>query len=467
MNASSGSLSRGTLIGNFGLLATVLGTLAGEATGWAPLHWLAWAGLGLYLADAWRHVGGKGHGFMVGALLMIGLSLIMLDQPQGVLADGLGRAAFIATLFTALGILREAATTSDLVRRCGLFLAGQPPGRRYAALTVGAHLFSIILNFGSVALLGALIERSLEGDRSERGRLRERRMMTAIHRGFSTILAWSPLTVSMAVVLTALPDSDWAAVAPWGLATAAALTTLGWLIDRAIRPPRHLMRSGPRPRPDGSWTLILPIVGLVGGVFVVGFVLETALDVRLVTGVMMAAPVIAAAWLFGQTGTLRATAGRLGDHVTIGFAAYRMELAILSSAAFIGSLIGALLPEAAVSAAIAAVPLPAWGLVAGLAWIIVGLGQLGLNPVLSVSAVAGALPAPAVLGLPPEAVAVALTGAWALTAASSPVAASSLIIGSMTGVGPGVAGRRWNGPYALAGLVIVTIMVGIVAAVAG
>lgn len=455
-----------TAAGALGLLATLIGTLGGEAFRSPLLYGLAWVGLGLYLLDAWLHLGLKGRGFLASGLVMAAVTALAVDAPAPALAAGLNRAVFIATLFTALGMLREAAGTSDLVRRCGLFLAGQPPGRRYAALTAGGHLFAIILNFGAVALLGALVERSLEGDRSERGRLRERRMMTAIHRGFATILAWSPLTVSLAVVLTALPDTGWAAVAPWCLGTAGGLIVLGWALDRAIRPPRRLRSPGPPPRPPGSWALVLPIAGLVVAVFALGFALEELFAVRLVTGVMAAAPVMAALWLLVQERAPAATLRRLRTHVLDGFPAYRLELSILTAAAFVGSLFGALLPHDAVAAALDAVPLPAWGLVAALGWMVVALGQAGLNPVLTVSAVAGVLPPPEVLGVPPAAVAVALTGAWALTAASSPFGAATLIIGQMTGVGATAAGSRWNGPFAVTGLLALTVWVGLVARLA-
>lgn len=455
--------------GAFGLLASLIATLAAEALGTPALSWLAWAGLGLYLLDAWMHLGAKGRGFISAAIACAVLTVAVLDRPGSALADGLARSAFIATLFTALGMLREAAQTSAMVRRCGMFLAAQPPGRRYAALTGGAHVFSIILNFGSVGLLGTLVGRALDGDKSARGRLRERRMMTAIHRGFATILAWSPLTVSLAVVLTALPGTSWNSIAPWCAASALGMTLIGWGLDRTIRPPQQLSSpTAPEtPAPEGSWRLALPIVGLVGLVFVAGFALEEVLQVHLVSGVMMATPVIATLWLAVQERHAAATLIRMHRHVTTGFAAYRLELAILTSAAFIGSLIGNLLPADTVAAAIAAMPLPAWGLVAALAWVIVATGQVGLSPVLSASAIAGALPPPEALGLSPAVIAVALTGGWALCAASSPFGAASLIIGQMTGVGPVTAGARWNGAFALVGLIALTAWVGVVAALTG
>jgi hypothetical protein len=456
------------LLASLGLLAAMLGTLGGELLTWPLLHGIAWVGLGLYLLDAWRHLGLKGRGFLVVGLALAAATALTVEAPGPVLAAGLARAAFIATLFSALNMLRDAASTSTVVRRCGLFLADQPPGRRYVALTAGSHLFSIILNFGAVGLLGTLTQRALDGDASQRGKLRERRMMTAIHRGFATILCWSPLTVSMAVVLTALPDTDWRQIVPWCAASALGLTALGWAVDRAIRPPPGLVARSAAAEPGGErWTVLLPILGLVVAVFAVGVAIEELAGVRLVFGVMTGVPVIAALWFGAQSRRpVAAAAARLRDHVRLAFPSYRLEMVILTTGAFIGSLIGALLPPPLVGQAIAAVPLPAWALVALLAWVVVGLGQVGLNPVLSISALAGALPPPTTLGLPPAAIAVALCGAWALTAVSSPFSAGALIVGQMTGTPSTTAGSRWNGPYAVAGLLLLTAWTGAVSVLA-
>lgn len=67
---------------------------------------------------------------------------------QAMTFAALRSAAFIAAFFTALTFLRHASVTSPAIRRCGLYLADQPPGRRYAALTTGGHLFALILNYG-------------------------------------------------------------------------------------------------------------------------------------------------------------------------------------------------------------------------------------------------------------------------------------------------------------------------------
>lgn len=470
--ASHGSALE-TIVAPLGLLATVLGMLGNAATGWQPLEAAAWAGLGIYLAATLRGIPARGLTYLGVAVALAAVAVAVLADPMSTFAAALRRSVFVTTLFTALGFLREAAETSPMVRRCGLFLASQPPGRRYVALTTGGHLFGLILNFGVISLLGAMVVSASRsgggGDEPARTDLRQRRMLTAVLRGFASILAWSPLTVSLAVIMTALPETEWRDVAPWCLGTGVMLLTLGWGLDRRIRPPQGMKAAPPR-TPQGTWGATVPVVALVTGIFLFGWAVEEVLHVRLVVGVMMVTPLIGAAWIFVQqdrggafSAPAAATGRRLVAHGRRVFPAYRMEVALLASAAFVGSVIAALLPEALVRDALASTPVPPWVLLAALAWLVVAFGQIGFNPVLSVTILSGALPSPAVFGVPPEAMAVALSGAWALTGATSPFTASVLGIAQLAGRDPGRLGREWNGGFALIGLVLLSAWIGVVA----
>lgn len=455
------------------LFLTLIGALLGPATGLAALQWLGVAGLILYLAVSFPDLRLKGRIFL---FLSIGLAIAaeaVLADAQETLATALSRAAFVATLYTALGFLREAAETSPMVRRCGMFLAAQQPGRRYLALTAGGQVFGLILNFGVIPLLGAMINTSVGNGDDWRTHLRRRRMLTAVLRGFSGILAWSPLTVSLAVVSSSLPMMEWSSFAPWGLGTAVMLLGLGWIFDRTIRPVNRSLAPSQWVRPEGSWSSTLPIIGLVLLVFGLGAAWTEATGVKLVLGVMTAAPVAAAVWLFlqyhsvtaGLGRTLVKTGRRLVEHAQVRFPSYRLEVTLLASAAFVGNLIAALLPPDLIRSLVTVAPVPPWVLIAGLAWIVVLAGQLGMNPVLSVTILSGALPPPDVLGLPPVVVALALTGAWAVTANTSPFSAATLVTGQMAGVTAETVGRRWNGLYAILSLALLSAWIATAAAI--
>ncbi len=96
-------------------------------------------------------------------------------------AAALGSAAFVAGLFVALAWLRNAAAASRATAEAGLYLAEQPPGRRYLALTLGGHLFALVLNYGAIQLLGGLAGASAAREPREEVRtIRLRRMLLAI-----------------------------------------------------------------------------------------------------------------------------------------------------------------------------------------------------------------------------------------------------------------------------------------------
>src|SRR5271157_2075315 len=123
------------------------------------------------------------------ALLAIGLlGVAAAPHPIARFLAAWQRGASYAAFFLALTTLRDAAETSPLVRRCGRHLVAQPPGRRYAALTAGGHVFGIILSYGAIELLAAMVMRAntLEaaGGSADIRAIRTRRMLLAIYRGF-------------------------------------------------------------------------------------------------------------------------------------------------------------------------------------------------------------------------------------------------------------------------------------------
>jgi hypothetical protein len=103
-----------------------------------------------------------------------------------------------------------AAAGSPSIERCGRFLADQPPGRRYLALTIGGQMFGIILMYGTISLLGSLSAASAAREpEAEIRRHRVRCMRVAIQRGFVSTLPWSPLAFAMTISTTLVPGASW------------------------------------------------------------------------------------------------------------------------------------------------------------------------------------------------------------------------------------------------------------------
>ncbi|GEO80369.1 hypothetical protein [Pararhodospirillum oryzae] len=431
-------------VAGLSLLMVVALTLAMELGAPKNLTWGSGGALIVFWVLVWPAMGRSARG-MIAVALALAVPAVAFNRLDVIdLRDALGRSGFIAALFTCFGVLREAALTSELVRRTGRFLARRPPGQRYGALTMGGHLFGLILNFGVIPLLGTLIvegtraaDTAPAGDadpaRARRAATRRRRMAQAVHRGFVATLIWSPLTVSMAVIFSALPEIAWSACAPWLVGVAGLFLLIGWGVDRFSPVRRTTAPVPPEPDEGGSWSLLVPVVGVIALIFAGGVALEEGLGIRLVAGVMLVSPLVAAGWIVLQVlrrrsvgGALSETGARLLTHVRETFPTYHTELAVVAASAFIGLVVAAVLPPEAVPALLAWLGWPSWLVLAMVPWLAVAGGQAGMSPVLSISLLAAALPGPATLGVPGAMMAVAYGGSWALVAASSPFTASVL-----------------------------------------
>lgn len=382
--------------------------------------------------------------------LTLALAASAADWHRPVL-DGLRSAAFIAAFFSALSTLRNVAQTSPAVQAAGRFLSGQRPGRRYAALTVGGQGFALLLNYGAIQLLGALAltNAGSEPDPEVRGH-RIRRMLLAIQRGFVSTLPWSPLSFAMAISISLVPGTSWAQAMVPGLVSSALLAGIGWGLDAAFKP--RLRVPPQRQTPDGSWALMLPLVTLLGVLVVSVIGLSAITDVRIVGLVVVIVPVIAIIWLTIQHwahAPVRSVARWVGVYVMQELPGYREELTLLMMAGYIGTVGSALLGPLMQRAGLDLSVLPPWVILVAFVWLIPLAGQAGMNPILAVTLIAPLIPGADSLGVTPTAIVVALAAGWALSGASSPFTATTLLIGSFAGISALRVGWVWNGVYTI------------------
>lgn len=390
--------------------------------------------------------------FVAVAALLTGALAVTDPGWFDVALQGLGTAAFIGAFFASLSTLRTVAGTSPAIQRAGTFLAAQPPGRRYAALTVGGQAFALLLNYGALQLLGALAMANAKTETDpERRAHRTRRMLLAIQRGFVSSLPWSPLSFAMAITTSVIPGTSWAQAMVPGLMTAAIVAGLGWGLDTAFK-PRLSTPSQPRAAPDGTWAVMLPLAGLLA-ILVVGVVMLYALSgVRIVGIVAVLVPGIAVVWMGIQhwhEAPLARVSARLRDYVLHELPGYRGELVLLMSAGYIGTVGSALLGPLMAQAGLDLSLLPPWLILVSFVWLIPLAGQIGMNPILAVTLIAPLIPGAASLGVEPTALVVALTAGWSLSGISSPFTATTLLIGSFAEISALRVGLVWNGVYAL------------------
>lgn len=369
------------------------------------------------------------------------------------IVSALRSAAFIAAFLTALTTLRNVAETSESIRECGRFLARQRPGRRYLALTFGGHLFALLLSYGSLVLLGHIVKENVQEEQNPEIRFhRTKRMLLAIQRGFLSTLPWSPFALAIAISTTIIPGATWSGAVPACLVSSAILFGTGWALDTIFK-PRLSGPVPPRDYPAGGWSAVFPLVVLLA---VLGFlVVSTSMvtGIRAVAVVLVVVPAVSIGWAILQDRALGGSPETLGGHVSRFFTAdlpgFRSEFVLIMMAGFIGSLGSILLRPVMSSLGLDLHGIPGQVILVALIWLIPLAGQIGMNPIMSVSILAPLVPPAAQIGVEPNDIIVAITSGWALAGASSPFTATTVFIGAMGGVSASRVGLDWNGPFTI------------------
>lgn len=452
-------------LSGFVLFATAILVFLAETVGDSVYSQAAGAAALLYLALATPRVRWSRRMFVITGATLFAIAFITRPDWLALVNRALASAAFVAAFFIAVGWLRNAAASSPAIDRSGRFLAEQPPGRRYLALTIGGQLFGLVLLYGAISLLGGLAESNARREANEEIRtIRTRRMLLAVQRGFVATMCWSPLTFSMAVSTSIVPGSSWSGAVGLCVVSGLLLAGLGWALDTIFKP----RLSGPRPPqrpPQGSWGDLMPLLLLLALLMGSVAALQAATGLRVVYVVMVLVPALSLAWIAlqqrGGAGGRLAHAGRCAlGYITTDLAGYRGELVLLMMAGFIGTLGAGLLTPLVGRADIDLVAIPAWALLVGLVWVVPITGQLGMNPILSVTLLAPLLPHASDLGVSPNTIVLAITAGWALSGASSPYTATTLLVGALGRVSALHVGWKWNGAYTLLGGLLLSLWVG-------
>ena len=445
-------------LSSLALLSVVVGAVVQSLGGGTAAGLAAAAALLLYvLLEGWA--ARSNSRIILGMAALAGLASLWHADPLGLLERAATASAALIGLFVALGFLREAAETSDLVRRCGELMVRQPPGRRYMVLSVGSHLIALVLNFGVLPLLGSMVMR---GNTAEAAggdprivAIRSRRMLSAMLRGFALMTAWSPLSVSFAVTSVALPGLAWHGLLAAQVVLAVILLLFGWVLDRRAFPPSGRVLPGVGEPTD--WGPALRMALLVASVVAGSMAVALIIDVRLVVGAMLVVPASAVAWLLVQQGDPLRVAQDLRRRLRVSLPAFRDEVAMLGGAMFLGTVAAAFLSADLVGHFIDGLGLPAIVLVILLAWTMMILAQLGISQIVSTTLFAGALSHMGAHAAPPLVVASGLMGAWALSACSTPVGAAVLTVARVGGVSVGTVAREWNGGFVIGGALLLAL----------
>lgn len=377
-------------------------------------------------------------------VLLISAGLVAVacaPDPLGALIAAWRRGAAYASFFLALGALRLAAQHSVVIRRCGAQLLAQPPGRRYLAMTAGGHLFSIILSYGAIDLLGAMLR---DAHAKARGR-----MMLAAYRGFGTMNCWSPLNIMTAVVSAAVPGANLWPLLPAGFAVAMLMLGIGiWLDRRMPMAPEAALPSRDR------WTIHFAVIGLVILVSVLAWAVGHGFGVGLSTGITASVPAVALVWAAVQS--RRQIWSRLVEfHAAL--PGFRGEAGVLAAGGFLGVALGAALPVGGLAPWLAVLPPVAVPLLVPL--VLLATGLVGLNPIAIVAVIGAAVPDPAALGVAPSVLAFACMLGWGVGVGMTPMSASAIATARWSDSDPVTVTTVWNRDFTLLALILASLAI--------
>ena len=403
---------------------------------------------------------------MAQVLVFVCLGLIAYEYVKGpfdpeLIATAFDRAAFMTFFLNSIGFLQYAAKKSPLLLRSGQILVQQPPGRRYSVLTFGAALFGMLINLSTIGLLGSMISQgaAVEGDKEERriAGIRRKRMTLAMLRGFCSIPMWSPITVTIAIITSAIPTLSWAEIAVYSAPIAVIFIVMGWVLDRIAYPKR--------PAPVGTITPslagLIPLMMLALAVPAVAFALSTLFKTSMIIALLIVLPWLSIAWLVFQKidtpAPLRETGQEIYYEILPSLASMRSEITLFSCSAFLGVMVAHIIDTDALGATIIGLGLPNGMVLALTAWIMVTLSVLGINSIVTVTIAAATMPKLTVLAIDPVIIGMMLVSVWCITVNLSPYSTAVRLSARIIDTDPLVLGGRWNGIYSLICLCFLTL----------
>ena len=413
------------------LLSAILASLPG-------MTYLGAAAAGATVLLGWQDMRNVPRVVFVVALAMF---VFALGYDPELIETASGNMTRLAGLMLAVMLLSNVLARTEDLQQISVSLFGGKPLARYLSLAFGTSLVSVPLNFGSVAVVGSLVgERIRRNGDSESTRNATR----AVLRGFGVAPMFSPLSISVVLTLTLLPQVSLLSLLLLAVPF-SVLMVLAGLHWREPEPLQSTERSVNRAG-AGSW---LRFGGLILAICVGVLWLSHRFGLSYAHAVALSC--LAAVLLYRILGWLKRENPPLASMANVS-----NELAIVGGSAFIGAVLSGV-----VLGQISGQPeLPVWLwalLAAGVPWVFFAAGLAGMNPIIIATLIGGILgslwPGAAQLGL-----AIAMVTGWGITAFCTPFAANALIMERLTGYRTRDASFRWSLALSLSGLCAASLL---------
>lgn len=413
----------------------------------------------VFALTAQRYFGLRERLLLAFAVVLTVGATIFHDSWTGLVERALDQATFLGAFMILLAMLREGAITSPSVLALGRYLTRQPPGRRYVAISIGGQFLGVVLNFGALSLLGPLIQRGARAGGEvvpEVAAARERRQLSALARGFSWIIAWSPTSIAQALVIRLVTGAEHGRVIAMGVAISVFVLAAGWLEDRmvGVRIRARLSAAGqlpqthavPFPTADfGRFACVcLGLAGLSAAVML-------ATGSGVIPALMIAAPVVTSTWIWLQIRAVpdfRAQGARRTREIVLGsIPASCPEAMTLSIAGYAAIVATGVIDARTTAEMLGLTEVAPLAIYIAIVVIVPVLSNCALPPMFSATFLGSFLSATPDLGTDPDLVALSLIIGWALNLTASPFSATALVLGRVTGIPGTTLSWRWNGMF--------------------
>ncbi|MDF0749640.1 hypothetical protein NLU14_05295 [Marinobacter sp. 71-i] len=370
--------------------------------------------------------------------LILVFTLLALSYEPAALPKAAGNMARIGALIITVMLLSAVLGQSNDLKVISRSLFAGKSLFRYLGMTFGTALLSVPLNFGAVGVVATMVGVQVkeQGDSAL-----ARNAARAVVRGFGASPMASPLSISIVMTVTFLPDlSSWKLIAA-GLPIAILFLVSG-VLTREEEPPLEDVAIAPTAEQSAlfPWFRFVAIIALIcAGAFVlsakVGLVYSQSVTLSCLTAVIIG--------LFYR---------RVADGVVSlpSLAGMNNELVIMGGSSFLGGIIGTF----ALSWLGMDFSLPVWAypLVAiAVPWLFFIGGAIGVNPIIS-GTLSGSILGPiwpvyGLLGL-----GLGMVTGWGITVAGTPYSANSLLLERCTGYNAHTVSYGWSLRFSLVAL---------------
>ena len=402
----------------------------------------------------------------------VGLTIavyIWVSNANQLVFSAFERAAFLAAFMILLALLREGAVTSPAVLEVGSYLTRQPPSRRYLSIHLGGHLLAIILNFGALNLLGPLIMRGIAASTPDPqvAAIRQERQISALLRGFSWMVAWSPTAITQALVFAIVPGVDPVRMVIIGLLLVTLTTGAGWALDwHTGRKARRVISATARPQftagepfPARAFRDFATVCTCLAGATIAVIL---ALGVSTIPALMLVAPIVTGLWIVkqnaGRTDWASSVVARMKDVAGQSMPRGSPEAVTLACAGYCGICAAGLVDPQWFADRFGLAEWHELQIYAAAMLLPALLSNIGLPPLMVITFLGTLLSALPGLDYDPTLLAMAFCVGWALNLTGSPFGVTTIILARITAIPGRTLAWRWNGWFSLATLAIATIV---------